>query len=168
MIIATRLEQMWFLPALSLLLVAIQLWPAGRTINMTATGPLIYLVRSFQHANWFHLFANLWGLSQLSELEKKLPISTLIQLTLYSWIVTSLGLWFWHQLVGSNRVTVGFSGVIFSLMVVLQYTRSLNWQYSVWYMIREIVPQLLIPGISFWGHLIGILTGVGYIFLKGT
>jgi rhomboid domain-containing protein 1 len=61
--------------------------------------------------------------------------------------------------------TVGFSGVIFGLLVL--YYSLLNQSPGVTLigLIISIIPQLTIPGISSEGHFAGIIAGVMYILL---
>lgn len=75
-----------------------------------------------------------------------------------------------------SEYAVGFSGVLFAMKVVLN-SQSENYtavhgilivpsRYAAW--AELILIQLLVPGVSFLGHLGGILAGILYLRLKGT
>ncbi|KAF9594137.1 hypothetical protein IFM89_028391 [Coptis chinensis] len=70
---------------------------------------------------------------------------------------------------------VGFSGVLFALKVVLNSQEDENSyvhglivpaRYAVW--AELVLIQLMVPGVSFIGHLGGILAGILYLRLKGS
>ncbi|KAF8394773.1 hypothetical protein HHK36_020988 [Tetracentron sinense] len=70
--------------------------------------------------------------------------------------------------------SVGFSGVLFAMKVVLN-SQSENYTYvhglvvparhAAW--VELILIQMFVPGVSFLGHLGGILAGILYLRLKG-
>ncbi|KAL8477918.1 hypothetical protein ACS0TY_029994 [Phlomoides rotata] len=74
-----------------------------------------------------------------------------------------------------NEYAVGFSGVLFAMKVVL-YSQSENYTYVHGLMVPAryaawaelILVQMFVPGVSFLGHLGGILAGLLYINLKGS
>lgn len=74
-----------------------------------------------------------------------------------------------------NEYAVGFSGVLFAMKVVL-YSQSDNYTYVHGLMVPArfaawaelIVVQMFVPGVSFLGHLGGILAGLLYVNLKGS
>lgn len=70
--------------------------------------------------------------------------------------------------------SVGFSGVLFAMKVVLNaYSEGMTYlhglvvptRYAVW--AELILIQMFIPGVSFLGHLGGILAGILYLRLMG-
>ncbi|XP_047953097.1 rhomboid-like protein 14, mitochondrial [Salvia hispanica] len=73
-----------------------------------------------------------------------------------------------------NEYAVGFSGVLFAMKVVL-YSQSDSYtyvhglivpaRYAAW--AELVLIQMLVPGVSFLGHLGGILAGITYVYLKG-
>ncbi|XP_020226782.1 rhomboid-like protein 14, mitochondrial isoform X2 [Cajanus cajan] len=74
-----------------------------------------------------------------------------------------------------NEYAVGFSGVLFAMKVVLNsqshdYTYVhgliLPSRYAAW--AELLLVQLLVPGVSFIGHLGGILAGLLYLKLRST
>lgn len=74
-----------------------------------------------------------------------------------------------------SEYSVGFSGVLFALKVVLN-SRSDNYtslhglivpaKHAAWF--ELILIQMFVPGVSFLGHLGGILAGILYLRLKGS
>lgn len=72
-----------------------------------------------------------------------------------------------------NEYAVGFSGVLFGMKVVL-YSQSDNYTYVHGLMVPAryaawaelILIQMFVPGVSFLGHLGGILAGLLYLYLK--
>ncbi|KAG6417053.1 hypothetical protein SASPL_124494 [Salvia splendens] len=72
-----------------------------------------------------------------------------------------------------NEYAVGFSGVLFAMKVVL-YSQSDSYtyvhglmvpaRYAAWAELALI--QMLVPGVSFLGHLGGILAGISYLYLR--
>ncbi|XP_020520398.1 rhomboid-like protein 14, mitochondrial isoform X2 [Amborella trichopoda] len=74
-----------------------------------------------------------------------------------------------------NEYAVGFSGVLFAMKVVLN-ARSEDFAYvhglvvparhAAW--VELVLIQLFVPGVSFLGHLGGILAGILYLRLRGS
>ncbi|XP_057792536.1 rhomboid-like protein 14, mitochondrial [Salvia miltiorrhiza] len=73
-----------------------------------------------------------------------------------------------------NEYAVGFSGVLFAMKVVL-YSQSDSYTYVHGLMVPAryaawaelVLIQMLVPGVSFLGHLGGILAGISYLYLTG-
>ncbi|KAF8007012.1 hypothetical protein BT93_K1115 [Corymbia citriodora subsp. variegata] len=73
-----------------------------------------------------------------------------------------------------SEYAVGFSGVLFAMKVVLN-SQSENYtyvhgpvvpaRYAAW--AELVLIQMFVPGVSFLGHLGGILAGILYLRLKG-
>jgi rhomboid domain-containing protein 1 len=138
-------------------------WP----IPNTGLGPVDYTLRSFFHANLIHLAANLFTLWQLSDLAKSFTTQQFINLIIMLTILSSSILYLINYLIPSTKtITIGFSGVIFGLFVVSQKLSGYDLTHIGTKNIIQILPQLLIPGISFWGHLSGIISGFIYIFFN--
>lgn len=86
----------------------------------------------------------------------------------------SLLLLFDYERAYYNEYSVGFSGVLFAMKVVLN-SQSENYtsvygvivpaQYAAW--AELVLVQLFVPGVSFLGHLGGILAGLLYLRLRG-
>ncbi|KAL1560976.1 Rhomboid-like protein 14, mitochondrial [Salvia divinorum] len=74
-----------------------------------------------------------------------------------------------------NEYAVGFSGVLFAMKVVL-YSQSDSYTYVHGLMVPAryaawaelVLIQMLVPGVSFLGHLGGILAGISYLYLRGS
>ena len=87
----------------------------------------------------------------------------------FIWLVSSTVLYLIHKFFPSRKVyTVGFSGVIFGMMVVYFTMLSSNAMFAVGGLVISILPQLFIPGISWEGHLAGIVAGLIYILIFPT
>lgn len=137
-------------------------------LNNTNTGTDIidYPLRGFYHADISHLLANSISFYALSFMEEILGWEKFITAIIFIWIVSSLILYAIHIIMPSRKVyTIGFSGVIFGLIVV--YYTLLNKSKSITMagLIISILPQLMVTGISFEGHLSGILAGIIYVTL---
>lgn len=74
-----------------------------------------------------------------------------------------------------SECSVGFSGVLFALKVVLNYNSPSHTnvygilvpsRYAAW--VELLVIQMFVPGTSFLGHLCGILAGVIYMNAPGS
>lgn len=130
--------------------------------------PLNYLSRSFFHGSISHLLANMLTLWQLRGLKDDLSINELPKIIIFIWITSSLILYLFHTLLpNTKRPTIGFSGVLFGLIMVSQYLATGSLTEVSTELIINILPQLMIPNVSFWGHLSGILSGLVYLRLRG-
>lgn len=138
------------------------------TVNMKSTGNdlIDYPLRDFYHANLEHLIANSISLIALSFMEEILGWKRFLFAIIFIWILSSIILLIIHKLFPSRKiVTVGFSGVIFGLVVIYYKLLGKGSGITMIGLLISIVPQLLIPGISFEGHLSGIIAGIIYITL---
>ena len=138
------------------------------SLNFYDTGYDIvdYPLRSFYHANISHLVANGISLYALSFMEDIIGWGQFLLAILFIWIVSSIILYVIHIIFPSRKIyTVGFSAVIFGLIVV--YYSLLNQSPAVTLagLVVSILPQIAIPGISFEGHLAGIIAGIIYVLL---
>ncbi|GAV69111.1 zf-RanBP domain-containing protein/Rhomboid domain-containing protein [Cephalotus follicularis] len=89
-------------------------------------------------------------------------------------LAKSLLLFFDYERPFYSEYAVGFSGVLFAMKVVLN-SQSDNYsivhglivpaRYAAW--AELILVQMFVPGVSFLGHLGGILAGILYLKLKG-
>lgn len=119
-----------------------------------------YLWRSLRHADMMHIAANLIAFFYLSKLETQLG-SMMFGLVVASiWIVSSLMLYAYHKLLPSRqRYTVGFSAVVFGLLVIFYLIDGRSGRSVLTSMIFVIAPQIAFPGISYEGHACGVLAG---------
>jgi len=130
--------------------------------------PLNYILRSFFHGNSYHLAANLFSLWQLNSLAQTMGRTQFARLLAFLLITSSLILYSIHTFFPQTKVTtVGFSAVLFGLIIVINYLASGNLFSVSGEAILRILPQFFVPGISFWGHLSGILSGIIYLLFKG-
>ena len=141
-----------------------------------------FVTSSLSHRNFFHILVNMMSYVALgSSLEKQFgslwhffTVSWSILLTSTLYIILSFLLYF---LLGIQSLmyghSVGFSGVLFHLCVIQAYrhpnaTRSLFGFFSVsstvypWVLL--IALQIIIPNVSFLGHLSGILVGTLQVY----
>lgn len=125
-----------------------------------------YILRSFHHADLVHLISNLVVFSRLIVLGKFLSPLKLIRLLLFLTIVSSLLLYALHTLFPStSRLTVGFSGILFGLIVVKNALSGAKMQNILTDVAILIVPSILTPNISFFGHLTGAIAGFIYVYI---
>lgn len=125
-----------------------------------------YPIRSFYHANLSHLIANAISFYSLSFLEDVMGSGQFLAAIIFIWVVSSLLLYLIHKILPSRKVyTVGFSGVIFGLIVIYFFLMNNSPGLSLAGLIVSIIPQLVVPGISFEGHLCGIIAGFLYVII---
>ena len=128
--------------------------------------PINYILRSLYHANTSHLVANSISLYALSFMEQAIGRTQFLFAILFIWILSSIILYIIHLLFPSRKIyTVGFSAVIFGLIVVYYFMMNNNAGITLAGLVISIIPQLFIRGISFEGHLSGIIAGFIYILL---
>jgi rhomboid domain-containing protein 1 len=127
---------------------------------------LNFPARALYHASWTHLLANGISFLGLSFLESYMGSGKYFLTILFIWIVSTIILWIIQKLFPSRkRLTVGFSGVIFGLVVVYIVAMAEKVGLSLFGLALSIIPQLFIPGISFEGHLSGIIAGIIYVVI---
>lgn len=137
-------------------------------VNFYDTGkePVDYILRSLYHANTTHLIANTFSLYSLSFIEDIIGKTQFLFSILFIWIVSSILLYFVHLVIPSRKVyTVGFSAVIFGLVVIYYSLLNRGASVTLGGLVISILPQLFIRGISFEGHLCGIVAGILYVLL---
>ena len=138
------------------------------SLNSFNTGKDIidYHLRSFYHANIGHLLANAVSFYSLSFIENIMGSPQFLLAMVFIWIVSSMLLYLYHLIVPSRKVyTVGFSAVIFGLIVI--YFSLLNKSPGITMvgLIISILPQILVPGISYEGHICGVIAGILYVLI---
>lgn len=125
-----------------------------------------YILRTFYHADVIHLVTNLLVLSRLTSLGDIMSTGKLIQLLLFLVVTSSLLLYGVNELLhGDERVTIGFSGVLFGLIVVKNMLMGFPLESVLTDVGLLILPGILQPNISFLGHLSGTIAGFLYVFL---
>jgi rhomboid domain-containing protein 1 len=126
----------------------------------------IWLMRAFAHGGLLHLISNLWGLWKVGSLTEDFSIPGLLSLIIFLWIASTIMLYIWNVLFLNNqKIVIGFSGVLFGLLVVFYYLQNRDIGETLWTLAPSIIPHLFMPQISFWGHLFGILSGLLYVKL---
>ncbi|PON67925.1 Peptidase [Parasponia andersonii] len=143
-----------------------------------------FFLSPFYHVGEPHLFYNmlslLWKGGQLENSMPSLEYASMVAALLaMSQGITllfakSLLLFFDYEKAYYSEYSVGFSGVLFAMKVVLNseasnytdvYGLLVPSRYAAW--AELILIQMFVPGVSFLGHLGGILAGVLYLRLKG-
>lgn len=133
--------------------------------NTNVTG-VDYILRSFYHADVVHLVSNLLVLSRLTSLGNLLSPMKLIQLLIFLAVVSSLLLYALHTAFPStSRLTVGFSGILFGLIVVKNALLGAKLQDILTDVVILLLPSVISPNISFLGHFSGAIAGFIYVFL---
>ena len=133
--------------------------------NTSVTG-VDYILRSFYHADVIHLLSNLIVLSRLTIIGKLMSPLKLIGLLLFLSVVSSLLLYALHTLFPStNHLTVGFSGILFGLIVVKNTLLGAKLSDMLTDVVILMVPSVITPNISFFGHLTGAIAGFIYVYI---
>jgi membrane associated rhomboid family serine protease len=127
-----------------------------------------YLLRTAYHANATHLIANMLTFYGLSFIENEMGHYSFLLAILFIWIISSIMLYVYHTIVPSKKVyTIGFSGVIYGLIVVYISLLGDQSNISIFDLIGSLVPQLFVSQISIEGHFFGILAGFLYVTFFG-
>lgn len=125
---------------------------------------LNYHLRALYHGNLSHLIANCVSFYGLSFMEEAIGWKKYIGAIIFIWIMSTMILYGYHKMVPSRkRHTVGFSGIIFGLTVIYFSLLATNPTLSIAGLFISILPQLFVPGISFEGHISGIISGLIFI-----
>lgn len=144
-----------------------------------------FFLSPFYHLDDAHLFYNmtslLWKGIQLETSMDSLEFVSMVAILLgMSQGITllmarSLLIFFGYERAYYKEFAVGFSGVLFALKVVLNahsddytYVHSMviPTRYAAW--AELILIQVFVPGVSFMGHLGGILAGLLYLKLRSS
>lgn len=132
----------------------------------TSIEPVDYILRSTYHSNIEHLAINLFSLYNLSFIEEVIGGGPFLVAIIFIWLFSSILLYFYHKLVPSRKAyTVGFSGVIFGLVVIYYFLMDMEQTEMITHLLLAIVPQLFISGISIEGHISGIVSGFVFVGL---
>ena len=130
----------------------------------TANDLINYQIRSYYHANLSHLIANGVSFYGLSSIEKMIGSGSYFIAIIFISVVSSLLLYFYHKMIPSRKVyTVGFSGIVFGLIVVYLSLMGGSMGLNIAGLIITILPQIVVPGISWEGHICGIIAGIIYV-----
>lgn len=133
--------------------------------NLSVSSDLInYPLRAFQHANLNHIAANAISFFSLSFIEGIMGHEHFLMAMIFIWIVSSLLLYGYHSIFPSRKIkTVGFSAVIFGLIVIYYTLLGSSKMITFVGLAVSIVPQLAVSGISHEGHICGIIAGILYV-----
>ncbi|PIA60075.1 hypothetical protein AQUCO_00400747v1 [Aquilegia coerulea] len=163
------------------------------TVNEVSFNPYLILkygdfkrffLSAFYHMDESHLVYNMMSLlwkgiqleTQVGSVEYASMVATLLGMSQGITLVLAKSLLFFgHDTDYYYTHAVGFSGVLFAMKVVLNsqednYTSVhglvVPARYAAW--AELILIQMFTPGVSFLGHLGGILAGLLYLRLKGS
>jgi membrane associated rhomboid family serine protease len=131
--------------------------------------PWRLLTSAFTHVQIFHIFANLFMLWQLGPpLEQMLGRLRFLILYLLSALGGGIAVWLFSA---PGSATLGASGAVLGLvgaLLVVHRARGLDITWILGYVAITAVLSVLIPSISWQGHLGGFVTGaaVAWIFLQ--
>ncbi|PHT58094.1 hypothetical protein CQW23_00457 [Capsicum baccatum] len=142
-----------------------------------------FFLSAFYHLNEPHLFYNMLSLlwkgiqleTSMGSAEFSLTVATLVAMSqgVTILLAKSLLLLFDYERPYYQEYSVGFSGVLFAMKVILNaqsdeytYVQGLlvPTRYAAW--AELILIQMFVPGVSFLGHLGGILAGLLFLRLK--
>ncbi|KAH0451795.1 hypothetical protein IEQ34_019094 [Dendrobium chrysotoxum] len=142
-----------------------------------------FFLSAFYHMGESHLVYNMMSLlwkgiqleTSMGSVEFASMVAALLGLSqgITLILAKSLLLFFDYETAYYNQYAVGFSGVLFAMKVVLNSESddltSLNGvlvpaRHAAW--VELILIQLFVPGVSFLGHLGGILAGLVYLKLR--
>ena len=125
-----------------------------------------YHMRTFYHANISHLVANAISFYSLSFIEEIMGSGKFLFAMVFIWIVSTMLLYLIHMIFPSRKIyTVGFSGIIFGLMVIYFTLLNQGRGITLTGLVISILPQIVVRGVSFEGHLAGIVAGIIYVVL---
>ncbi|KAL3727917.1 hypothetical protein ACJRO7_032633 [Eucalyptus globulus] len=145
--------------------------------------PKRFFLSAFYHVNESHLLYNMLSLlwkgiqleSSMGSAEFASMVATLLAMSqgITLMLAKSLVIFFDYERPYYSEYTVGFSGVLFAMKVILN-SQSENYtyvhglvvpaRYAAW--AELVLIQMFVPGVSFLGHLGGILAGILYLHLK--
>lgn len=144
-----------------------------------------FLLSPFYHTGDAHLFYNMTSLlwkgirleTSMGSLQFASMVAALLGLSqgVTLLLARSLVLLFDYENAYYNQFAVGFSGVLFALKVVLNedsnehayvHGMMIPARYAAW--AELILIQMFVSGVSFIGHLGGILAGLIYLQLKNS
>lgn len=144
-----------------------------------------FFLSAFYHVGDSHLVYNMMSLlwkgiqleNSMGSVEFASMIAALLGMSqgITLLLAKSLLLFFDYDRAYYSEYAVGFSGILFAMKVVLNsQSDSLTQVYGMVVPARHaawaelILIQLFVPGVSFLGHLGGILAGILYLRLKGS
>jgi membrane associated rhomboid family serine protease len=133
--------------------------------------PWRLLTSAFTHQQVFHIFSNLfmlWVLGQ--QLEQVLGRVRFALLYLLSALGGGIAVW---QLSAPTGATLGASGAVLGLvgaMLVISRARNLDITWIIGYIAVTAIFSVIVPNVSWQGHLGGFITGaaVAWLFLQDT
>ncbi|KZV56952.1 hypothetical protein F511_14960 [Dorcoceras hygrometricum] len=142
-----------------------------------------FLLSAFYHVSESHLFYNmmslLWKGTQLEGAMGSVKFASMVASLVgmsqgITLLLAKALLLFDYERPYYNEYSAGFSGVLFAMKVVLYSEGYDNYTYVHGLMVPAryaawaelILIQMFVPGVSFLGHLGGVLAGLLYLYIK--
>lgn len=118
------------------------------------------ILQRFVHTNTLHLLSNMIVLNfVITTFNNNYTKSNTFSIILMAFIINVMLTWILRYQY-NLKCSVGFSGIIYSLLsYIILKTRGFNSDSIIW-IISLSIPPLLITNVSFSGHLIGIFSGI--------
>ena len=139
---------------ISLMLFMVLIWAIKPAFQICQKGFVYSLARIFIHVNAPHLLFNLAAFYQIDRLiaDQQATVVSLI-------IMVNATIDYLVYGLGYSHCSIGFSGVIFGLITYLYLRQKISASDLIKNLSILLVPSMLIPNISFIGHLEGIISG---------
>jgi membrane associated rhomboid family serine protease len=128
--------------------------------NMTNT-----FISNFIHVDFIHLCSNIFSLYSLSVIEERLGSKQFFILLLFFLMMNTILESILHKIM-NLQCSIGFSGVLFSIVT---YELLSNKVLDINILISIVANLFTLPlkdkKISFYGHVIGVISGILSVFL---
>ena len=126
------------------------------------------LTTMFMHANWIHLFMNMFVLFQFGNiLEQLIGKSKFLALFLIGGISTSILTFLYIHNIAIEHNVIGASGAI---CMILGFFSMIDKQHQtgilVWILLISFGPLLLGQNVAWYGHIAGYITGISIYFIS--
>ena len=115
--------------------------------------------RTIVHANWKHLFVNIFTLLMLSRIEEKHGSAFFASLILQIWFISVI-IEFVTQKYVKLRCSIGFSGVLLGLIAWEMVANGMNIVVLLSLAILVVIPSIQNKKASLSGHIIGAISGL--------
>jgi membrane associated rhomboid family serine protease len=124
---------------------------------------------NFVHTNGSHLFANLFSLYTLSRVEVRIGSKAFFTLVSILLVTNTMIETVLHKIKPDMKCSIGFSGVLFGILVWEMISRSkLDLYLLAAISLQVVAPSMGDSKISFVGHAVGAVSGlvIGAVWAK--